>query len=189
MKKIFYPAIKRDGAMVVGFNLPYDLTRCAVGWSRGGKGGRDKRKWSLEMSRYPNGLENKNFRRVIIEPLDSKKAFINLAPEWIPKGRKKEWKHEPRFLDLRTLLWGLYNRSFSLRNACDNKKGPFKEHNLPQKQDDGATGQVTSKEIEYARQDVRCYIFSDRCTTAHFHVRPARAPPRTSVQQAARLTS
>jgi len=35
MQKVFWPAIKRDGALVCGFNLPFDLSRLAVGWKRG----------------------------------------------------------------------------------------------------------------------------------------------------------
>jgi hypothetical protein len=27
VKQIFYPAMKRDGALVCGFNLPFDLSR------------------------------------------------------------------------------------------------------------------------------------------------------------------
>jgi hypothetical protein len=60
IKRIFYPAMKRDGALVCGFNLPFDLSRLAVAWDRAGKGGSDSRKWSLTMSRYANGEENKN---------------------------------------------------------------------------------------------------------------------------------
>src|SRR5262249_32896879 len=63
---------------------------------------------------------------------------------------------ESRFLDLRTLLWALFNQSYSLKRACDNEKGPFKGQNLPQKIDHKPTGKVTFEEIEYARQDGRC---------------------------------
>ena len=62
------------------------------------------------------------------------------------------------FLDLRTLLWALYNKSHSLRSACDNESGPFKEQNLPQKDEHDPSGEVTPDEIEHCRQDVRCTI-------------------------------
>jgi hypothetical protein len=152
IKKIFYPAMKRDGALVCGFNLPFDLSRLAVGWDKGGKGGSDSRIWSLTMSRYANGEENKNWRRVTIQPIDSKKAFISLAPEWIPPGRTKEWRREPHFQDLRTLGWALFNKSFSLRELC--KKLKIKNR----KDDHAPTGEVTPEEIEYARQDGRCTV-------------------------------
>ena len=53
MKRVFWPAIKYKGALVVGFNLPFDLARLALDWSRG-----DKDEWSLTMSRYSDGSEN-----------------------------------------------------------------------------------------------------------------------------------
>jgi hypothetical protein len=134
------------------FNLPFDLSRLAVDWDRAGKGGSDSRKWSLTMSRYANGEENKNWRRVIIQPIDSKKAFISLAPEWIPEGRKKEWKIEPHFLDLRTLGFALFNNSFSLKTLCEELKTKH------EKWDHDPTGEVTPKELEYARQDGRCSV-------------------------------
>ena len=145
MKRVFWPAIKHKGALVVGFNLPFDLSRLALDWSRG-----DKDEWSLTMSRYPDGVENRNHPRVTIQPIDSKKAFIKLARPWKPE----EWKDEgaAHFLDLRTLAWALFNRSFSLKNLCEELKT---EH---QKLEHEPTGKVTVKEIGYARQDVRCTV-------------------------------
>jgi hypothetical protein len=171
MKKIFYPAMKRDGALICGLNLPFDLARLALDWDKGGKGGSSKRKWSLTMSRYPNGKENKNCRRVRIEPIDSKKAFISLASEWVPKGRTKEWKHEPHFLDLRTLGWALFNQSFSLKNLCKELKT---EH---QKLDHEPTGEVTPVEIDYARQDGRCTVDALNALKREFDKHPIGLRP------------
>jgi len=56
------------------------------------------------------------------------------------------------------MLWALYNKSHSLRTACDNKSGPFKGQNLPQKDDHDPSGEVTEDEIEHCRQDVRCTV-------------------------------
>jgi hypothetical protein len=145
MKRVFWPAIKYKGALVVGFNLPFDLARLALDWSRGEKG-----EWSLTMSQYPDGVENRNYPRVTIQPIDSKKAFIKLVPPWKPE----EWKDEgaAHLLDLRTLAYALFSQSFSLRTLCKELKT---EH---QKLDHEPTGEVTSEEIEYARQDGRCTV-------------------------------
>jgi hypothetical protein len=154
MKKVFWRALKKDSAMVVGFNLGYDLTRIALGWKEGDKG-----EWSLVMMQYPNGKENANYPRILITPIDSKKQIIKLWKVW--KKNQHEWKDAGRnihFLDLRTLLWALYNKSHSLRSACDNRKGPFKEQNLPQKDDHDPSGEVTHEEIEHCRHDVRCTV-------------------------------
>jgi hypothetical protein len=48
---------------------------------------------------------------------------------------------------LRTLLWALRNRSYSLKSAC-------KELGVPGKLDHKPTGRVDLEEIEYCRQDV-----------------------------------
>ena len=44
MRRVFWPAIKRDGALVCGLNLPFDLSRLALAWGKG-----DKNEWSLTM--------------------------------------------------------------------------------------------------------------------------------------------
>jgi hypothetical protein len=146
MKKVFWPAIKRDGALICGLNLPFDLARLALDWGRG-----EKDEWSLTMSQYANGTENRNYPRVLITPIDSKKAFIRLAKPWKPE----EWKGNgnAHFLDLRTLGWALFNKSFSLKRACIELNT---EHQ--KLEDHEPTGEVTPKEIEYARQDGRCTV-------------------------------
>jgi hypothetical protein len=72
------------------------------------------------MSRYPNGVENRDKPRILITPIDSKKAFIRLARPW----KQEEWKYEGKahFLDLRTLAWALFNRSVSLKSLCEMLK-------------------------------------------------------------------
>ena len=145
IRRIFWPAIKRRGALICGFNLPFDLARLALDWDRG-----DHDEWSLTMSQFPNGIENRYRPRILITPIDSKKAFIGLGTPW----NKKEWRNAGRahFLDLRTLGWALFNQSFSLRTLCAQLKT---EH---QKLDHEPTGEVTPEEIDYARQDDRCTV-------------------------------
>src|SRR5579864_7175050 len=61
MKKVFWPALKKNGAMVVGFNFGFDLTRIAQDWKEGNKG-----EWSLVMMQYADGNENCNYPRILI---------------------------------------------------------------------------------------------------------------------------
>jgi hypothetical protein len=35
IKKVFWPAIKHNGALVCGLNVPFDLARLALAWSKG----------------------------------------------------------------------------------------------------------------------------------------------------------
>jgi hypothetical protein len=139
-------------ALIVCFNAGFDLTRLAVDWERARNGG-----WSLILSQWPNAKTgelgaNKYFPRIVIKALNSKAAIIHSsrAPMSEPGKESKRMKLWPRarFLDLRTLLWALRNRSFSLKTAC-------KEFGIPGKLDHKPTGRVDLEEIEYCRQDVR----------------------------------
>ena len=115
VEKVFCTACKA-GAVVVAFNLPFDLTRLAVEYrvarAAGGRG------WSLVLSQYqdPKGgqmLPNTFRPRIQLRPKDSKAAFIRLAG-----GDSNQPFRAGRFLDLKTLVWALRNRSHSLESAC-----------------------------------------------------------------------
>src|SRR5258706_23293 len=170
MQRVFRPAIRYHSALICGLNLPFDLSRLALGWERG-----DDDEWSLKIMQFPNGIENRYYPRIQITPIDSKKAFISIARPW----KWKEWKNdgEAHFLDLRTLMWALYNKSFSLKRACDNEEGPFKGQNLPQKYDHEPTGRVTPEEIEYSRQDGRCTVALLNAAKREFDSHPISLKP------------
>jgi hypothetical protein len=171
IKKVFYK-MARNGAMIVGFNLCFDLARLARKWPEG-----DRDEWSLILSEHPDGNENLYHPRVLIEPIDSKKSFIRFWLEWIPKnGKVKPTKiSDSRFLDLRTLLWALFNQALSLKRACELEA--FKKHNLPQKIEHKPTGGVTIPEIKYARQDVRCTAALLNAAKQEFDLHPIRLNP------------
>ena len=164
MQKIFWPEIRRHCSLICGFNLPFDLARLAVDWSRG-----NKDEWSLTLSLYKDGAENRNYPRILITPIDSKKAFIKLARPWKPK----EWRDGGKayFLDLRTLGWALFNEPFSLKRLCEDLKT---EH---QKLDHEPTGEVTPEEIEYARQDGRCTVDALNALKQEFDKHPIALRP------------
>ena len=164
MRKVFWPAIKRSGALICGLNLPFDLARLALAWNRG-----EHDEWSLIMSQFPNGVENRYYPRILITPIDSKKAFIRLANPWKPQ----EWKQRGKshFLDLRTLAWALFNRSYSLRRLCEELKT---EH---QKIEHEPTGEVTPEEIDYARQDGRCTVDALNALKQEFDKHPIDLKP------------
>jgi hypothetical protein len=141
IERIFWKAV-RKGAMVVGFNLPFDLSRLAVKAAPADNGG-----WSLVLSlrksRKTGEMESNLERpRVVIKSQNSKIAFIGLRSLYRPE----EWPHDGRFLDLRTLGWALRDRSYNLEGAC-------KDFSVPGKMKHKPTGCVTDKEIDYCRQD------------------------------------
>ena len=72
------------------------------------------------------------------------------------------WKS--RFLDLRTLVGAEFGKPLSLKAACELKA--FEKFDLPQKGDYTHSGQVTVREIEEGRQNVRCNGSSAQCHDA-----------------------
>jgi hypothetical protein len=171
VKQVFY-RYARKGALIVGFNLPFDLTRLARRWPKG-----KKNEWSLVLVQYPDGNENLHFPRILIDPIDSKKSFIRFTAEWISKtGRDMPTEiGDSRFLDLRTLLFALFNQALSLKKACELER--FRKHNLPQKIEHTPTGEVTIEEIKYARQDVRCTASLFNAAKQEFDLHPIPTSP------------
>ena len=171
VSKVFY-RYARKGALIVGFNICYDLARLATKWPPG-----DENEWSLVLSEYPDGNEKLTHPRVLIEPLDSKKAFIRFRAEWVPKKGKVKRTDigKAGFLDLRTLLWAEFHKSMSLKSACELKA--FEKYHLPQKDDHTPTGKVTVAEIKYGRQDVRCTAALLNAAKQEFDLHPTRRSP------------
>jgi hypothetical protein len=139
-------------ALIVLFNAGFDLSRLAVDWETSENGG-----WSLILWQRLNPKTcrvepYKLFPRIVIKALNSKAAIIHStrAPMYEPEKKGQPVKLWPtaRFLDLRTLLWALRNKSYSLKTACEDL-------GIPGKLDHKPSGKVNLEEIEYCRQDVR----------------------------------
>lgn len=129
----FYLAAYKARSLVVGFNLPFDLSRlaCRVGKSRGRYAGG----FSLALWDYPDKEGtwhvNKHRPRIAIKHIDSKRAIIaftkTLKPadeDRIPHGSPTgipDQAHgfQGHFLDLRQLAFVLTDRGHTLRSACD----------------------------------------------------------------------
>lgn len=131
------------GGMIIGFNLPFDLSRLAVEWSTARNRG-----WSLVLSlrrsRKTGRLEpNPHRPRIRITAKDSRSAFISLTRPQNPD----EWP-EGRFLDLHTFASALFDKSYSLDSLCEALKTPGKVDHEP-------TGRISDDEITYCRGDVR----------------------------------
>ena len=161
-------------AMIVGFNLPFDLSRLALDWGTADNGG-----WSLILSQWRNPETNekgasKFFPRIVINALNSKTAIIHStrAPLSEPGKEGKRSKLWPgaRFLDLRTLLWASHNEVYSLQTACDGS-------NIPGKLDHKPTGRIHLEEIEYCRQDVRATVGLLNAAKKEFDLHPIDAGP------------
>jgi hypothetical protein len=162
-------------ALIVGFNLGFDLSRIALDWETAKNGG-----WSLIFSQWFDRRTkevnpNKFFPRIVVKSLNSKTAIIHStrAPMSEPSKKTNKARLWPtaRFLDLRTLLWALRNRSYSLKAACVEFKTKH------QKIDHAPTGKVTIDEINYARQDVACTLDLLNAAKQEFDLHPIEPGP------------
>jgi hypothetical protein len=161
---IFYSEAYDTRSLVVGFNLPFDLSRLAVraGIARRHNAGGFSlslfQRWDRATRRY---VENTYRPHLIVISLDSKRAMMHFsgttkvdpddpsregsADNVPPKGSR----YRGRFLDLKTLVFALTDKSHSLESACKTfsaaeLKRPVAEH-----------GKITPEYVEYARQDVK----------------------------------
>lgn len=172
---VFRKATESAGALVVGFNLPFDLTRLAVDCREARS--RDET-WSLVMSQdkdpQTGELRAHPFvPRIVVTPKDSKSAFIRFAGVSIrnKKTGQRMVAHNPgRFLDLRTLGWALRNIAYRLHSACVDFRVPGKLGHEP-------TGQVSVEEIEYCRQDLRATVGLLNAMRAEFERHPVDLLP------------
>lgn len=162
VERIVWRAAYKVRAWVVGFNLPFDLSRLAIAFGEARslyKGGHSLVLWNYQDE---NGIwqEDRYRPRVVIKSIDSKRAFIGFSqrrdpdrddqiPEDSPDGQPEAgFRFRGHFLDLRTLAFALTNKSYSLARACkafgvEVGKLAVEEH-----------GRITAEYIEYNRRDV-----------------------------------
>lgn len=145
-------------ATIVGFNLPFDLSRIAVDVTdaRGSfTDGFSFHLWHYNMR--PN---------LRIKHIDSKKSFIG----WALSNIAGAPKFRGNFVDLRTATFALTNTPHSLDSAakvfgCDNRKYDATEH-----------GTITAEYIDYCRNDVATtWDLYDR-VCAEYALHPIEAP-------------
>jgi len=157
---LFQEAFKKR-SLIVGFNLPFDLSRLAVSW--GAARGRFQGGISLALFTYEAGgtWKESRFRpRIAIKQIDSKRALKGFTRpaalddiDRIPVGEEGRRPHEGymfrgHFLDLRTLVFALTDRGHSLASACqvygvEAAKLRIDRH-----------GEITPQYIDYNRRDV-----------------------------------
>jgi hypothetical protein len=157
----FDKAARRARATVVGFNLPFDLSRIAV--SCGAARGRFAGGFSLGLAEYQDhdGVWRANPHRpaIAIKTIDPKRSLIGLtAPlgadsvDLIPDGAtngkpKRGSPFRGHFLDLRTLAFALTDRGHTLESACATFNAPYTKRAVEH-------GHITTHYITYCREDV-----------------------------------
>jgi hypothetical protein len=143
MNKVFWPAV-RQGSLIVGFNLPFDLSRISRGWRRSRKRGfsfiMGHRFWRRTQCWIPDPYRPE----IRIEAKDAKTSFISRGKTKLPK----QWPRPGRFLDLGALLFSLFDKHLSLNNWCEHFKIEGKLDHTP-------SGRISQEELAYCRQDVK----------------------------------
>lgn len=145
IERVFWESV-RAGALIVGFNLSFDISRIALRWTAARNGG-----FSFVLSQLnQKQTENLHRPRIRIAPLNGVAEQIELTAVR-RKSEQHRWRHG-RFLDLHTLAFALTDESYSLAGAI----AAF--GSKPEKMEHEPTGRVSEKEITYARQDVRATL-------------------------------
>jgi hypothetical protein len=151
---IFYPLAFFRNALVVGFNLPWDLSRLAVkhepAQGKGMSGGftftlSEGRKWRLQIRQLANHFAFIKFGSV---------AGGNSKNTNHPK--KKQTLRRGHFLDCHTLAHALFSRSFTLASLASYLETPTR------KADVDLEGPVDDQKLAYCATDVQvtweCYL-------------------------------
>jgi hypothetical protein len=183
LKKL-YKATYKGRALLVGFNIPFDLSHIAMA-ARPARG-RFAGGFSFALWSYvKDGVERPSTRRpsVGIKHIDSKRALkgftarfgpddSDLIPEDSTTGEpEKGYKFRGHMLDLRTLAFALTDRSYSLESACltfgvEHGKQSVAQHGI-----------VTKAYIDYNRRDVQATAELAVKLLAEYAKHPIRLQP------------
>jgi hypothetical protein len=143
-------------ASIVGFNLPFDISRLAI--KHGSARGKAMR------GGFTFKLSSKWWRPAIqLRHLNARASLMQFAhpPKWRDAPGQRRRKIKPRerrgsLIDLKTIAAALFSRSFSLASLADFLKTPTR------KAESGGHGkQLTERYLRYAVRDVQvtweCY--------------------------------
>jgi len=164
VEKVFWESV-RAGALIVGFNLSFDISRISVRWTTAHNGG-----FSFVLSQLSEKqVENLHRPRIRIAPLNGVAEQIELTAVR-RKDEQYRWRRG-RFLDLHTLAFALTDNSYSLAGAIQ----AFGSQ--PKKMEHAPTGHITEKEINYARQDVCATLGLLNAVKHEYELHPIALPP------------
>jgi hypothetical protein len=160
-------------ALVVGFNLPFDIARIAIDASEARRDMRGGFSFRLSTSRDQPSLRVKH--------LSTTAALIGFGKpgkQMTPRGMRKRGMpvqaHRGYFLDVKTLAAALTSRSFSLAGLSEHLGTPTRK----QATDDHG-GPITPDYLDYARSDVQatweCFDALNRRYQEHGLARPVNS--------------
>jgi hypothetical protein len=119
IERIFWESV-RAGALIVGFNLSFDISRTAVSWAPAHNGG-----FSFVLSQLSkNHVNNIHRPRIRISPLNGVAEKIELTAVR-RKDEQDKWRRG-RFLDLHTLAFALTDNRAIRSRAQSGHSAPKK---------------------------------------------------------------
>ncbi len=145
----------RNRCAIVGFNLPFDFGALASHWSparnrfRGG--------WSLglwgELDDNGRWHDQRYHPRLLLKAIDPRRTLFGWGSTTDPDGldtaeASKGSGGQQRFIDLRTLVFALTDRSHTLESACAAFGDQFAKPEV-------TYGIIDEPMLHYAREDVR----------------------------------
>ena len=145
-REIFLLLAYEMESLVMGYNLPFDLSRIALDTVPG----RGYNHWAFSVKLS----ENPAYPRLIIQHVDNARSFIKFSSSFTRmKGsnkymKKNMKKFQGNFVDLRTMVYSFTNDKNSLRKSCEHFDTPYK------KQETKGHGKITPEYIEYNEADV-----------------------------------
>ncbi len=168
-------------ARIVGFNLPFDLSRLAVhvAPARGMGGGFSLRLWEW---RDPAGrrLLDRWRPTIRVKTIDARRQLISFGtPGSLDPEHRVGRGYRGRFLDLRALAYALTDRGHSLASAArafgvERGKDRVERH-----------GVVSEAYIDYNRQDVRLTFELHQALMAEWARHPVELDPERAFSPAA----
>jgi len=149
LEHVVFRAAFKAGAVIVGFNLPFDLSRLAWDCSPAKDAYQGGFSLSLFSYRDEDGEQRESGHRprLKVKTLDAKRQLISFGSVRNDDGDDRS-RGPVQLLDLHTLAFALTNRSHSLASACE-------AFNVAQtKTETERHGVLTPAYIDYNRADV-----------------------------------
>jgi hypothetical protein len=151
--KIFYRIAYEDRALVIGYNLAFDLTRLAALW-REVKKGRNVGAWHLDLWTFRDPMTGEERPSagwrpgVILKRTAPDVVFIEFTGRRRESEGAKDLRYRGEFLDLSNLARALTGRHWTLAEALAAFTDEALDKNLEH-------GRITPEYIDYCRADVR----------------------------------
>ena len=152
--------------LIVGFNLPFDISRVSMAATE--RIGENKGTFAFWLDQEPEyDKPNYYVPSISVKSIGSKAAFVS----WnAPMGHDK--KHQAgSFLDLKTLSWALSAKSHTLASAVETYLGKQAA------KQETEYGQVTEQHIEYAVNDVEISYKLFKALIREYREHPIRKAP------------